>query len=407
MTVLKVFILLLAAFLMRPSALGQSATTISIYLCLFSLYIHLIQFFIKKKIVITRQNTIILFSFFIMWVYLFSQSGLNDATNFDFTIKAVTSNLLIVISAALTLSDLKANKLFFKWFIYVLAGCAASYLITVTLLIFIKNFESLYLFTIPVKGYEDAGVGKVYFPFTVIYSFMGVGNVTLPRLLGLFREAGIYQAFLIWGYFSVHLYEFKHPKWIKFFLFAGVIGTFSTAGIGIFFATSALKYLLYRKFLKGLILMPSVYLLINYAPFIGLASKSVTHSTSITDRTGAISYGLNQLWNNPWGIGMNNALQDQVDNAGISLLSASYMIGVIGMMLVFFVFTVLLFGKYKKKYYIVSMFPIFITMLFSEPIMDAPLVYLMLMATYFDKEVVVKETERIKKAKRKKLRIIW
>lgn len=401
-TFLKVSLLLMASFLLRPSALGQSFSDLGIILCVLTFFIHFIEFSKARKLDITKHNAYFMLSIMIMWVYLFSHSGFNTSVHFDFTVKATISNILVLISAAITLSLKKARDIFFKSFITVLALLAGSYLITVLISI-ATGFERLYMFTLPVQGYEDQGVGKVYFPFTVIYSFMGSGGFEFPRLLGLFREAGIYQAFLVWGIFSVKYFDFKKPKLIMFLLFSGVISTFSTAGLGVLLATYALKLLLDRKIFKTIFITVIAYISVFYAPFIGLNSKSVTHSTSITDRTDATINGLRYLAENPLGIGLYNELGFEAANSGINLLANSYTIGVIGLVLVFLVFITPMFTYKLKKGYIVSVFPIFITMLLSQPILDAPMVYLILLADYgmIKERVILLE----KSMKRKRSRI--
>lgn len=410
-TYLKIFILLISAFLLRPSAMGQEFTNIALVLVVCAFAIHLLEILKNKENqFITRKNFIILTTSLLLWSYLLAHALVVGSNHMDFVVKATVAHMVVIVCATIILSHEKSNFLFFRWLIKFLIFLSFSYCVTFVIGMFIGiRFESLQLFNIPVEGYESSG--NIYFPFTQLYGFMTVGNIQLPRALGFFREAGIFQAFLIWAYFNLKQYGLDNKK-SKVLLFLGIIGTFSTAGIAVFFGVYAVKlFLTKRKFLSiALITLGVIGLL--YAPYIGLKAKSVTHSTSISDRTFATFNGLERLKENPIGTGMYNAEMFNLANSGINLLAMSYMIGAIGLVLVLVAYFLPLYGYPFKRSYLVGIAPFFVTLLLSQPILDAPFIFIMLMANYgsaFSVEFA-KKPLRVKNKRRwkfKRYRLTW
>ncbi|MGG0510613.1 hypothetical protein ABE078_24435 [Priestia megaterium] len=383
LTYIKVLILLVAVFLVKPAAMGQSLTSVGLFLSLFSLSIHLIQFS-KKKIKFTRKNFIVACSTLLVWTYLLGHASILGSNHLDFVIKAYLAHLIIIVSGAIILSDRKSNFLFFKFFILSLVISSISYSITYILSLKM-GLETLYLFTLPIEGYK--GSGNIYLPFTILYGVLNVGDIQLPRLLGLFRESGILQAFLIWAYFNLKSYNLNNKKWIKVFLVLGIIGTFSTTGIAVFLSTCVIYLLLNKKFLSSILISITMLLALFFTPYIGLAYKSETHGDSINDRMYATFNGLEKLKEHPLGEGLYQMNYSDLSNSGINLLAISYKIGAIGFFLVLMMYLVPLYKYTHKKNYLICIFPLFITMLISQPLLDAPLVLIMFLANYESKEI--------------------
>ena len=272
------------------------------------------------------------------------------------------------------------NYLFFRWFIKILLFFSISYSITLILGMFIGiSFDKLLMFNIPVEGYESSG--NIYFPFTQLYGFMTVANIKLPRALGFFRESGIFQAFLIWAFFNLKQYNLESNK-NKIILIFGIIGTFSTAGIAVLFGVYAIKLFINKKQMVSICLIGMSVIGLIYTPYIGLKAKSVTHSTSISDRSLATMNGLKRLKGNPFGTGIYNIEVNAIENSGINLLAISYKIGLIGLVLVLLVYFLPMYGYLYKRNYFVGVLPFFMTLLISQPILDAPFIYIMLLANY-------------------------
>lgn len=363
---------------MRPTALGQEYMSYSMVLSFGALCIHLVELLKSKEGYITKKNFIVLVSSLVLWSYLVVHALLMSSNNFDDVLKAGISHIVVIFIFSIILSREKENTLFFKWFIKILGLFSFSFVLTV-LLGLVVGFQSLYLFEIPIATYNHSQL--FYFPFTSLSSFMVVSGIEFPRFLGLFREPGILQAFLIWAYFNLKQYGLETKK-MKVLLFAGIVGTMSTAGIAIFFGTVALKYALNRKVIKGVLLVIFCITALNYAPIIGLQYKAETHGASLDARSYATLSGLEKMRDNPLGTGMYNRDFFDYELSGINLLASSYMIGVIGVLLTLVVYLLPLWGYPNKVPYIVGITPLLITLLYSQPILDAPLVYIMLLASY-------------------------
>ncbi|SCW52173.1 hypothetical protein SAMN04487970_101250 [Paenibacillus tianmuensis] len=374
----KVLLLLIATFMMRPTAFGQSMSSLAIVISLGAVYFHIAEHSIKKNLRFARHIQFVLVVSVVMWVYFFSHAGIHSGLNFDFVVKATVTHIVILFSFALILSEEKANQMYFRGFIFIMMAFVISYYITLALS-FVIPWEALFMFKIDVESYETTG--KTYFPFTVLYSFIEMPGLNLPRLLGLFRESGIFQAFLIWALFCLKSYGLNRG-WIKVVLFLGVGATLSTTGLAIYFVALALRYMLDRRSVKAVLIFSFMFYAAFYAPFIGLNEKSEKLGASVTDRSDATLEGLRLFLDHPFGTGMYNAGYSNVDQLGINLLSSMYMIGIIGVLLVLIVYFATAATVENKKEYFVAITPLFMTLLISQPVLDAPLFYIMLMAAY-------------------------
>ncbi|WP_427126726.1 O-antigen ligase family protein [Priestia megaterium] len=397
LTYVKILILLIAVFLVKPSALGQSLTSIGIGLSVLSLSLHFMEFS-KRKIRLTKKNFIVSLSVLSLWTYLLAHASILGSNHLDFVIKAYLAHVVLVICGAIVLSDRKSNFLFFRYFILSLVGSSLSYWITYTLSL-ILGLDKLYLFTLPIEGYD--GSGSIYLPFTILYGLFSVGDIQLPRLLGLFRESGILQAFLVWAYFNLKNYNLEY-KWIKMLIILGIIGTFSTSGIAVFLGTIVIYLIANKKPLRGTLISLAMLLALFFTPYIGLKNKAETHGDSINDRMYATISGLEKLKEHPIGEGLYQLNYNDLPNSGINLLAISYKIGILGFILVLIMYFLPLYKYEYKKNYIVSIFPLFITMLTSQPLLDAPLVLMIFLAVYDSKNRV---REKVKAKRKIKFRV--
>jgi hypothetical protein len=248
--------------------------------------------------------------------------------------------------------------------------------------------NDLYLFQLIKAGSNEAASesGSTFFPFTIIYGVLHYDYIELPRLLGLFRESGIAQMFMIWA-----LYNLKsiglNKLWIKVLLIVGVILTFSTAGIAVLCINMVAQQLLNFKILRDFLMIAVAYSVIIYAPFIGLEDKQDTgHGKSISDRQVATFNAWETLKEHPLGVGFNNS---KVSYSGINLLGASNMIGVIGFTLCLGTYLLPMLAADNRKRYFLAVLPIIITSLTSQPLLDAPFLYIMFLAPYVADETSV------------------
>ena len=363
---------------MRPTLLGSEYTVVSLLFTSISLFYYIV--FVKDSLQ-TEKTHLYMFSFFaIMWLYILNTSVLNNAINVGFTLKAFISNVFIFGVFGYILSNKQINLLFFKTLVYIMAILGFSEIIS-TMLIELVGVENLVLFKI--SKYN------VLFPFSLEYGVYTVPGVhVFHRFMEFFREAGLAQAFLSWA--LVYAYYYKFSKWIFIGIVFGIVLTLSTVAIINLFMVITLLYIvngnisvirrLLRSYLSAVFSVVIVFIA-YYLPGIGLKAKSETHGVSVSDRGDNMLQGLQNMFNNPLGTGMYGT---EETHSGINLIAMSDEIGLPALLFAIFIFfTPFLFRKVQNNsYYLVSIIPILLTSLVAQPILDAPLVYIFLFATF-------------------------
>lgn len=257
------------------------------------------------------------------WAYeiplaIFGQS------NLEFVIKDFVSALVVFVCYGLVLIKHEENKRFFRILCTVVAMIGASSGVTI-LLGTILGYERLLIAYINVAGYGggsmvDDGIrtGSLYFPFSMLYSKFTSGDVELMRFNGFFREAGIYQA--VACFCIAYEYYTRRSKLVMLGAAVGALAAFSSIGILLLLMTAGAIFVmrirgLFVKLLLVWVLALGAYPAALYAPYIGLEAKQSTHSTSITDRTGAMTNVWKLLGEHPFGSGLFSGQA----NAGINL----------------------------------------------------------------------------------------
>jgi hypothetical protein len=119
---------------------------------------------------------------------------------------------------------------------------------------------------------------RLYFPFTLTYHFVRIGGVTIDRVVGLWREPGLYQMFIIVSFFALDFVHIRKKPLLKVLLILSLLATFSTAGYVVLLVCLAYKHLLLRPIgpiKKIVVAIVLVALLGAYAlvPKIGLTDK--------------------------------------------------------------------------------------------------------------------------------------
>jgi len=386
MVIITVLLMLISSFLLRPTSLGQEYTSIALILLSVAFFIHVIYLgMTRQKIKFTEKNIIIFIIFVIFWLFILIQGAIMNAKTMDWIIKAVIAHLVTMTLFLVLLSNPKTNKLYFKSLFIILLINATSYSITILLIVFGFDINSLFMF----RTYVDTDIyylftsyGKVLFPFTQIYGIVRMGSMELPRALGFFREAGIYQMFIIFALFNVNRYFKKNLFLVYVLLIIGVFSTFSTAGLVLLVLIFSLKLFLDMKPFSSFFTLGISFLAFIFAPVVGFLDKSETSIQSFNDRLASFYEGIERLIDNPFGIGLYNTLDSSNRNLGINLFGMSSMIGVIGVVLVLLIYFLPLISYSHKKLYFISIMPFFLTLLTSQPILDAPLVYVMLLADF-------------------------
>lgn len=367
-----------AAFMLRPTAAGQSATPLALSLLIVAAVLTVCT---MRESAPRRLPLIVFAATSVLWSYLVLHASVLSATNFEFALKAGITHVVALAAAVLILRVNVLSRVVFKGMIVIMALAGASWAITIALSTIVP-FESIYLFRLPIEGYSNAG--DTFFPITTLYGYMTVGDVRLPRLLGWFREPGIFQAFCIWGLFTARDVGLTHPAWGALLLLAA-LATFSTAALVLLPATAGLAFFLSRssrptraiKVISPAVFTGFCYWLFVHAPFVGLRSKSLTHAASIDDRVRAVSNAIHTLDTSPWGLGLYGTTQQ---DSGINLLAQTAQIGFVGFIFFLFVVGAAVLASPNGRRAFVAFFPILLTALAAQPLLDAPLLYIALMA---------------------------
>ena len=263
----------------------------------------------------------------------------------------------------------------------ILACCGYSSFITAVLFFSGLSIEQLSIAELDL-GYDSSS--QLLLPFSVLYHEMNVGTLSFPRFQSVFRESGIAQAFFVWA-FAMAYFGSKN-KWLLLGLIFGLLLTFSTTGLTtalivfplVFFAKRGLsgtiphkvKTIIMYFFLVIMALGLAYYLTLNI-PYFGVMDKIETHGASIDDRLPDFD-NISML-----GSGLYS-------DSAINLLKGIDSLGIVLTVLYTFLFTFMCWGgKGKVAGFKISiaLLPLFITSLLAQPIVDAPLVYIVIFIT--------------------------
>lgn len=220
----------------------------------------------------------------------------------------------------------------------------------------------------------------VYFPFTPTLGVQTVFGAQFPRFTGLGREPGWMAMYCAAAYFMADSVGLR-SKWLKLLLVAGLIGSISTAGFGVFVVAWAYHAFLRDRgtgialpaFLRqvfGLVAMAGAIWVAVAAPVLGLSAKATQNQTSLDERKFATAAGVRALFTHPWG-GQATEVQ-----SGINLISD---IAANGLPFVLAVGAAVLLpmrvegaaGRYSNSVAVIA----FLTLLTSQPAQDSTWVF--------------------------------
>ncbi len=382
---LAVLGLLVTCFMLRPTIGGQSLTPIALLLIIAVLGIDLLnrRFVVKRP---TDHAICVAFFGISLWVYFAFFSIISASGRIDFVTKSTIAHIVVIASACLIFTDPKNNGLFFRYLSVFLMLPIVSYAVTASLAYFV-SFDSLYLFSMTVEDYP--GTGDILFPFTPIYTFIEIPDVKLARLSGFFRESGIAQAFYGWGFMAAPIL-WRRVTLVRTIFAAGMIFTISTAGILLLalllvtvniMSVSAgrgsprrrVAKLMAVTVISGAVGFGTYYVNEN-VPVVGLRDKE-ERSVSADDRYDANSGSIRVIAEHPLGLGLYSST---IPNSTINLIGSMQEIGVPGL----FLFLALYLGPpmllRRKIYALACVSPVLLTAISSQPLLDAPFVYVLL-----------------------------
>jgi hypothetical protein len=233
------------------------------------------------------------------------------ATASDETIRPVIQSVVLTVgvtaAAAVVLADQRRARFFAKLFLTVLLGLTASWVITAGLWVVGGIGAGRILqFRLPGSFWQ-----ALYFPMTLTTSVIDVLGITLPRFSGLGREPGWMGMYLAFAFFLLPRVGWRKARW-RLLCTLGILGTFSTAGFGVFVVVLAFEGFLrtrrasslladYMRRLLGLSLLTGAAWLAVNAPVLGLAAKGQINEISLSERSAATAAGWDALWRAPLG----------------------------------------------------------------------------------------------------------
>lgn len=394
--------LVINLLLLRPAALGEKYTSLGMALALPLTGLHAFHNTRKTRYsnkTIRWDMGALLSLLGIYWLYISATSIWFEMSQLDWVVKELLTTVVTVLAYGAFLLDEDANRKFFKCLCTVIALLGMSSVITVVLSLILGSKDSLYLFSVEVKGYTEAtlhqqtSTGAVYFPFSMLYGDYISGSVAFDRYCGFFREAGIYQAAAC---FCLAYEAFtRRSKLVMLGLAGGTICAFSSLGIallaltiGVIVLFSGRRVRAWRVILTA-IMIGLVYPVSMYTPYIGLADKAITHGASLSDRSSSIQRGLDDVRRNPFGYGLYSSLGR---NDGICLLAQIGMMGLFGFACQFIMLSGVRLGPGRNWKKMAACSPLLITALVSQPITGAPMTYVIGMV--FIPEIVRRAAKR-------------
>ncbi|WP_018333401.1 hypothetical protein [Actinomycetospora chiangmaiensis] len=225
-----------------------------------------------------------------------------------------------LVAAVLVFSDPRSRLAVGRGFVVILCLVGASWLVT-ALWWAVAGVGTGQIAMIPVG---TVGPQPVYLPFTISYSSSAVFGTDVPRLTGIGRESGWMAMYCAAGWFLAQAVGYR--SWVvKGLILAGLVGTLSTAGFGVFVVVLAVETFLLPRggvrlggFLRqigGLGAIGGAAWVALYAPVLGLQAKQTSNQTSLDERSDATAAGVRAITTKPFG-GQGTEKQ-----AGINLIS--------------------------------------------------------------------------------------
>lgn len=380
----------------RPSIFGERYNSVVfVFLFLISLFT---LFIFRKDISRVKSKPLgLLMLILVLVLYLFTQGViLSSAPRTVFN-----SCVLIAVTSLISFYILSLDKIFIiKSIVYIHVILSVSSIITFLMFVF-GGFSSKGLISLSIlNNFMDTSIPTdghffsyhhLFFPFSHSWANVGFLGIEIPRLLGIYREAGMAQLFFFTAYFLTYIVTVKRLKLVRAILFMGGMLTFSTAGLLSFivgyivlrFYPSYRIRISLKKILIILFVIPTIILAALFLPDIGLLNK--ISSISGNQRTQSYLYSLEKLAESPWfGHGYYKGFESMEDKNYIQFLGiigVMYQIGVVGIILYFLPWIYSLSRLNNRNTYFILM-PCLVTLLFSQPSYNDMIVWLLLLLNF-------------------------
>lgn len=367
----KISLVVLSIFFMRPAHLGEAYNFFGALLFVLSSFLASNSRSVHFAVRDTRLIPV--YAMLFMWVYFFIDGMILGVTSpyiyysIILALMVFTGSWMIVASKALAHATTKL-------FVRVVSVLGLSSLVTLILSLFIP-IGSLQIGHIVVPTY---GTGELFFPLSMGYGQKFYPWGTTYRFSAFWREVGISQAIFCWAFIVVlgsNLFKAR-----SFFLVGIVGGIFATQSTLAYFNLGVVfvSYILFLR--KTGVLQKIVTAALSFPVGVGLAYISIfnediglaskINGESFYDRYYAMENGIAYLREFPWGFGLyGNGLGGS--NSGINLIAQSAAIGIVGLFAIFIFWVSLIVFDKDPKWKFIALFPIFFTMLTSQPLLDS------------------------------------
>jgi hypothetical protein len=370
--------------LIRPARLGEEYSLPGTFL-IAALSVLYTLYFQRTAISISRLMLAAAISFY--WLYLSVYSMAAGNANGSPVKSLILISVTAFASTVLT-SNASINNAFLKSVIYASAALSFSSIVTMMLLYAGISFDQLHIFDIQISGSNSefySQFGQVLFPFTICYDRVGIWSVDIPRIAHWFREVGITQAFFAWAALAAFFSNIRYRKCVSFLILLGTLLTLSTvAPFSVAFCLIAMvlasgsghpgKKLLLFLAIAAVVGLGLYFLFLTVSDsYLGLGQKLA--SASFSDRQRGVLDGIAFLMTHPFGAGFYNG------SSAINLVAALSELGLPGALGFFGVVSYAIFALPRPFARAAMLTPILITMLVSEPLLDAGYFYLLLFCT--------------------------
>lgn len=371
---------LLGALLLRPSMFGQEYTVYGLIVIFVAVVIRVFALDDKNGLSSKRTESLAYLTLLIVifWIYCLTISLVVGDSRQDYLFKCIAAGIGVPIAAFIFFLNGGIYVRFYRYFAVLNSLLGYSIAITFILLQFLPA-DALRIGSFEIKGYlETEGNGDILFPFSPMYALLSEYNIY--RFLAVYREAGIAQLFFCWSFLYFVL------KRDSYYFIAGAFLGGALCGSTTFFVSVSLAllfYLISRKqrsmggYLILLIGAVAMAAAVVFLPGIGLLDKLQSHAESLDDRLFAISFAFDDVLGLIFGRGLYYIFSPY-EGIGINAVSFIYYYGLIGFSLyisLYFMMAFLRRGNFVN--YFLLLLPLLFTSLLFQPLVDAPLAFLL------------------------------
>jgi len=288
----------------------------------------------------------------------------------------IAATLLLVATVTLFLFQLQDVNNVFRVIFFIFFFLALSQTVTYTLMFLTRSPESLLWGTLLSPTDAQPWSIRLYFPFTPTAGYEFVAGTFYPRATGIYREPGIYQAFVTMSFFAVDFFPFRRKLLMRLVLLFSLFTVFSTAGYIVFLITLSYKYILnikkIRTFLYAGVAVSITVIGLMFlwdAGLMGIRYKLFTQGARLPQTIAVIA----ALKQSPfWGIGRIESV------GGINFIAALSIIGLFGGALFVVLVVYALSVNYTKRN-LIPFLPLLFTLVFAQPLYNKGIVFFMLL----------------------------